>query len=245
MTLASGALPDGPGDRVRRVLAADPRIAHLQEHCLEVGAVRQAVGEPARRAETGRRDADPLFQRPLGQADVAGDDLRGRLPLDQPRRPAEAELDVFRARRLDVDVVIRVVADRMPLGDDLPQPADVLLLHRLPQGEEVDDAATRLDPPRGLHGITLGRGVEVSLLVVPVGLVPGGEVPAHLQVERDGDQGLLRGRSAARARAGPAVARPVAERGGQEASSLSEYECIIVISPRRPRPPWVAPTTPA
>ena len=63
---------------------------------MEVGAIRQAVGEPARGAETGRRDPDPLLQRPLGQADIAGDDFRGRLPLDQPRRPAEAELNIFR-----------------------------------------------------------------------------------------------------------------------------------------------------
>ena len=41
-------------------------------------------------------------------------------------------------------MIIRVVADRMTLGDDLAEPANVFLLHRLAEREEVDQ------PPRAL-----------------------------------------------------------------------------------------------
>src|SRR5437868_692059 len=71
--------------------------------------------------------------------------------------------------------------------NDLLQPIDVVLLEHPADGETMDDAAVRLDAPARLDGVAFRLGVEVALLVVPVRVFPGGEVAAHLQVERDGD----------------------------------------------------------
>ena len=61
-----------------------------------------AIRKSTRRAEPRRNDPDALFQGRLGQANVGRDHFAGRLARDQPGRAAKAELNVIRARGLDV-----------------------------------------------------------------------------------------------------------------------------------------------
>jgi hypothetical protein len=100
------------------ILAADPGEAEVREHLLQVGPIGEAVGEPARRAEACWIDADPRPQRSRRQSDVFADNVSRFLAVDQPRGTLEAELDVFRPGRQQVDVVVGVIADGMAgLGD--------------------------------------------------------------------------------------------------------------------------------
>src|SRR5262249_14412319 len=151
----------------------------------------QSARETARRPKPGWSDSDALFQGRLGEADILGDDLRWRFSGDQPGRTPKSELNLAGTLGEHIDMIVRVIPDRVPLADDLAKPADVFLLHRLSKREEMDDSAACLDPSRGLDRIPLRRGVEVPLLVVPVSVVPRRKVSAHLQVERDGDQGSV------------------------------------------------------
>jgi hypothetical protein len=223
----------GFAERVGRVLAADPPEAQVPQQAAHVGPVGEAVREAARRAEAGRVDAHARLQGRARQPDVLADHVARLLPGDQPRRPAEAELEVLRPGGLDVDVVVGVVADRVAGTHDLLEPVDVFLLQHPADEEAVQDAAPRLDAPARLDGVRLGLGVEVALLVVPVGRLPRREVAAHLQVERDGDQRLagvgrrvvLLGR--ARGRRPPAAGE--AEAGGRAAGeeAPSRRECGV------------------
>src|SRR5262249_42175718 len=133
-----------------------------------------------------------------GQADVVADDAAHLLAVDEPGGAIEAKLDVLGAFGLDVDMVVSVIADGVPGQDEVLQPGDAGLFEGAADGEEMEDAAVGPDAAGGLDGVALGGGVEVALFVVPVGLVPGGEVARHLQVEGDGDEGLTaRGRCGA------------------------------------------------
>src|SRR5258708_33720076 len=40
-------------------------------------------------------------------------------------------------------------------------------------------------------GISLGCAIQVPIFVVPVWRLPRRKIPAHLEIERDGDQGLV------------------------------------------------------
>src|SRR5262249_37498203 len=120
--------------------------------------------------------------------------LSHALASDQPRSAAEAELEFVRLVRLDVDVIVSVIADRMARGGQLLEPVDAGMLENLADTEIMDDAAAFLDNPSGLDGVFLGRLVEVALLIVPLGDPAARILGAHLQIEGDGDEGLLAGR---------------------------------------------------
>src|SRR5262249_14530090 len=142
-------------ERVRRILAADPGEAEAREHLPHVGPVGEAVREAAGRAEAGRIDADARLEGRRRQADVLAGDLPGPPPLHQPRRAREAELDVLHPRRLDVDVVVGVVADRVAGLGDVLEPGDALLLEGAADGEAVHHAPGRLDEPARRRGVLL------------------------------------------------------------------------------------------
>src|SRR5439155_299219 len=83
-------------------------------------------GAAAGRADAGGLDPRALLERPARPADVLGDQL-GRPPaFDQPVGAAEAELDLLRLRRLDVNMVVRVVADGVSLAGELTEPFHVV-----------------------------------------------------------------------------------------------------------------------
>jgi hypothetical protein len=88
-------------------------------------------------------------------------------------------------------MVVGVVADRVPGVDDAAQPGNALLLEDSADGEEMGHAAMVADAPAGLDRVAFGFLVEIAFLVVPVDGFPGGEVAAHLEIERDGDQGAV------------------------------------------------------
>src|SRR5207247_8337206 len=67
---------------------------------------------------------------------------------------------------------------------------NILLLEYAADGKAVDHVPSLAHSAAGLYGVALGVGVEVTFLVVPVGLLPGGKIAAHLQVECDGHEGL-------------------------------------------------------
>src|SRR5262249_10753710 len=94
----------------------------------------------------------------------------------------------FRRPRADVDVVVRVISDRVPLPNDLLEPGNVRLLEDPADGEAVDHSAMSAHAATRLDRVTLRLVVEVSLLVVPVRVFPAREVAAHLQIERDGHE---------------------------------------------------------
>src|SRR5947209_19121886 len=73
---------------------------------------------------------------------------------------------------------------------DLLEPGNTFLLEGAAEGEAVQHAARRLDAPARLDRVLLRLVVEVALFVVPMSIVPPGEVARHLQVKRDGDEGL-------------------------------------------------------
>src|SRR5207237_10337465 len=128
-------------------------------------AVAQAVGEAARRAEAGRRHTDARPQRRRGHGNVFADDLLDALAVDQPGTALEAELEGLPVWRLDVDVVIGVVADGVARLGDAGQPGDVGLLEDAPDREAVRDAARLADAPAGLDRPAFGFVVEVAFLV--------------------------------------------------------------------------------
>src|SRR5207253_8423366 len=93
---------------------------------------------------------------------------------------------------------VGVVADRVPGLDDLLEPIDVLLLKDSAHGKAVQDAAMALHAPAGLDRVPLVFLVQIALLVVPVGFVPGWEITAHLEVAGDRDERLVGLRGALR-----------------------------------------------
>ena len=77
--------------------------------------------------------------------------------------------------------------------DDPAQPLHVLLLEGPAQGEAMDPPAPRAHPARRLDAVTLGRLIEVPLLVIPVRRVPRGKIARHLQVQGDDVRRELQG----------------------------------------------------
>ena len=75
--------------------------------------------------------------------------------------------------------------------DDLLQPIDIFLFEHPSDGEKVQHAAVRFDALACLDGVLLRLGVEIPFLVIPVRRFPRWEIAAHLQIERDSDEGLL------------------------------------------------------
>src|SRR6516225_7460443 len=55
----------------------------------------------------------------------------------------------------------------------------------------MDDTAPAADSLAGFHRVALGLGIQIALVVIPVGILPPRKIPAHFQVERDGDVCLL------------------------------------------------------
>ena len=168
-----GRLLAGLADRVRRVLAADPGEAEVEQHLLHVGPVGEAVGEAAGRAEAGRRRCRRrVFRAAVVRRMFSRMTSAAVLPSISQGARWKRNWMSSGSRRLDVDVVVGVVADRVAGLDDLLEPVDVLLLEHAADGEEVEHAAARLDAPARLDGVLLGLVVEVALLVVPVGRAP-------------------------------------------------------------------------
>src|SRR5438105_11736163 len=66
----------GLRQRVRRVETARPIEAKIFEHLLHVRPVGQAIEEAARRAETGRVDADPHLECRAGELDIVAEDRK-------------------------------------------------------------------------------------------------------------------------------------------------------------------------
>ena len=176
--------------RVYRLLTQ--RISQIQEHALQVRAGR-AVRWRNLRACGNRRHRPPsrarraaVVRRMFSRITSAG--VRA---VDQPRASAGSETECPRERgRRDVDVIVGVVADRVAGGGDFLEPVDVLLFQYATDGEAVERHRRGLDAPARLDGVTLGFVVEIALFVVPVRLLPGREVAAHFQVERDGNLGF-------------------------------------------------------
>ena len=98
---------------VGRVLATDPSEAEVEQHFLQIFAAGEAVGEAAGRAEAVGFDADALLQRDVGQADVLAQHVGDRSAADQPRGALKAVLNFSGRLRQQVDVIVRVIADRV------------------------------------------------------------------------------------------------------------------------------------
>src|SRR5439155_10431621 len=135
------------------------------------------------------------------------------------------ELDLLVPGRLHVHMVVGVIANWVAGLNDFFQPVDVFLLQHPTDREAVDHSSLGLHPPAGLDGVFLGLGVQVPLLVVPMGLLPTREVAAHLQVERDGDEGLALSGSGTRKRLGERrhIAKKAARARSQESSTAEGH----------------------
>ena len=81
-----------------------------------------------------------------------------------------------------------MVPHRVPQPDDLLQPADIFLLEHAPDSEEVNQSSTLFHAPGRRQRVLLHGLAEISLLVIPLGLVPGGIVAGHLQIDADRDE---------------------------------------------------------
>ena len=91
---------------------------------------------------------------------------------------------------MQIDMVVCVVADRMTGFGDLLQPLDIRLLKNPSDTEKMDDPAEILCNPRRLDRVVLRGLIQVPLLIVPFGHATPRVMPAHLQIERNGDPGL-------------------------------------------------------
>src|SRR5262245_13834286 len=80
---------------MRRIQAADPGVAKVAEHLLDIGALAQAVTEAARSAEAGRRDVEPAAHGRRAKPDVVADHVRRLAAFDQPGTAAKAKLHVL------------------------------------------------------------------------------------------------------------------------------------------------------
>ena len=98
-------------------------------------------------------------------------------------------------------MVVRVIAERMPCLGDVLQPAHIRLLQHPADNKAMERTARGLHTPTCLDRVLLGLGVHVALFVVPVGVFPAREIPAHFQIERDGNLCLGLGRASASAEA--------------------------------------------
>ena len=86
-------------------------------------------------------------------------------------------------------MIVRVIADGVPCADDIAEPGHVGLFEDAADGETMGMSARLPHAPTRLDGPSLGFVVEVALFVIPVRDLPFREIAAHLQVERDRDQG--------------------------------------------------------
>src|SRR5262245_51011778 len=90
----------------------------------------------------------------------------------------------------DVDMIVRVIADRMPRCRDFAQPIDRRLLQYAPYTKEVNHASALFRNSRRFDCVFLGWFVEIPLLVVPLGNTPLGILGTHFQVERNCNESL-------------------------------------------------------
>src|SRR5262249_10548978 len=122
------------------------------------------------------------------ELDILPDDLGRRFAFDQPGRPLESVLDVLRPGREHINMIIGEIADGMTLFIKLLEQIHVLLVKDLACNEEMHHATVGFDPSRRVEDIPLRLLVEVSFLVVPMSVLPLGEIAGHLEIEGDGDE---------------------------------------------------------
>ena len=137
-------------------------LVHCADPYAENGAPATAVATPHYAECTSATVSTPNVYGRTGhghfrQTDVVADDVANRLVMDQPRHPAESPLDFTGLLRPDVDVVVGVVAQQMPVAEELLEPVDVFLFEDLADHEPMGDTAFRPDATAGLDDIVFGR----------------------------------------------------------------------------------------
>ena len=91
-----------------------------------------------------------LLHRQRGDPDILANDLLRRLSTNQPRRALKPELRLFRLCRPDVDMVVGVIADRVPHRGNLFEPCDLRLFQHAAHTEKVNHTAKTFDDASGL-----------------------------------------------------------------------------------------------
>ena len=86
-------------------------------------------------------------------------------------------------------MIVRVIPDQVAVTNDLFEPSDVGLLENTTYCEEVHQAAIVSYEIGRADRVALCAIVEQTFGVVPLSVFPGWEVPAHFEIERDGDSG--------------------------------------------------------
>src|SRR5262249_42905256 len=104
------------------VLRTDPCEAEFLQLLLHVGTLCQTGTETPWRTEAARLRLQTGGDGLIGHADRSGDTARGGAARHEPRPALEARLQLGGAAGEDVDVIVGVVADRMPVAHQLPQP---------------------------------------------------------------------------------------------------------------------------
>ena len=111
--------------------------------------------------------------------------------FDEPRRAAEAELQILRLLCFDIDVVICVIAHRMASRDNFAQPVDILLFEHTSDHKKVQRAPRLFHAPGCFDRVAFCFLVEVSFFKVPMDLILRRILSAHFEIERDGDHGAF------------------------------------------------------
>ena len=91
----------------------------------------ETSGKSARRAETIRVNTDSFFEGNIRERDVVANHVLYLATADEPRRTLKAKLKLVRVLSQQVNVIVRVIANRVPLGSDLFEPVDVFLFEHL------------------------------------------------------------------------------------------------------------------
>src|SRR5688572_22787989 len=150
-----------------RVFGTTPSKPQLEQHTLHVGTIRNPVMEATGRPKSIGLNAAALFQSGGCKRDVMADDFVDRFSFDQPRRSSKAKLHFIRCRRQDVNMIVRMVADRMPLRGKFFEPVDVWLFEHASHTKVVDNSPALLRDRSGLESVTFRRFVEIPFLEIP------------------------------------------------------------------------------
>lgn len=167
------------------VETADPAITLREQHILDIGPVLQAVWKAAWSSKSIRPDAEALFHRHSAHSDVLVDQLSWGLAVSEPRRPLKPVLHLAQFSSLDVHVIVGMVAHAMTHFHNLLQPRNIRLLEDASNHKEVHLPGSRSHPAGRAHAIFFAVLVKIAFLVIPLRLLPGGIVGAHLAIESD------------------------------------------------------------